>query len=288
MILSSKIPLQGGNRSLQRYLQEVGKPQLLTNNEEAELARRIKKGDREALNTLVCANLRFVISVARHYQNQGVPLSDLISEGNIGLIEAAKRFDQTKGFRFISYAVWWIRQSILAALAKQSRIVRLPLNKIAELQKMSQAIEEYIRDHHRSPQTSEIADQLKMGEAEASELFSAFGRHLSLNGSPNDGNGLTLLNTLPNEKDPKPDENVLVGDLSRQMERAISTLSPRQAEVIRMYYGLAGKKPQTLKQIGKHFGLSRERVRQIKKQALEKLRHACRKRLLEPYLEETG
>jgi RNA polymerase primary sigma factor len=267
-------------------LQEVGKPDLLTNSEEAELARRIKKGDREALNKLVCANLRFVISVARHYQNQGVPLSDLISEGNIGLIEAAKRFDQTKGFRFISYAVWWIRQSILAALAKQSRIVRLPLNKIAELQKMSQAIEHYVRDHHRSPQTSEIAEQLKMGETEASELFSAFGRHLSLNGSPtNDGNALTLLNTLPNEKDPPPDENVLVGDLSRQMERAISTLSSRQAEVVRMYYGLAGKKPQTLKQIGKHFGLSRERVRQIKKQALEKLRHACRKRLLEPYLE---
>jgi RNA polymerase primary sigma factor len=256
MILSSKIPLQGANQSLQRYLQEVGKPQLLTNSEEADLARRIKKGDQDALNTLVCANLRFVISVARHYQNQGVPL-----------------------------AVWWIRQSILAALAKQSRIVRLPLNKIAELQKMSQAIEEYIRDHHRSPQTSEIAEQLKLGEAEASQLFNAFGRHLSLNGSPNDGNGLSLLNTLPNEKDPSPDEDVMSGDLARQMERAISTLSPRQAEVIRMYYGLGSKKPQTLKQIGKHFGLSRERVRQIKKQALEKLRHACRKKLLEPYLE---
>jgi RNA polymerase primary sigma factor len=274
------------SQSLDKYLQEIGKYELLTAEEEVELAKKIKKGGPEgqkAMERLVKANLRFVVSVAKQYQNQGLTLGDLINEGNLGLIKAATRFDETKGFKFISYAVWWIRQSILQALAEQSRIVRLPLNRVGALNKIGKKFSELEQKFEREPTTSELAEQLDMSVTDIHETIRIAGRHLSVDAPFVQGEDNRLLDVLPNEQQPPPDQHLIQESLRIEIEELLSTLPEREAEVIRLFYGI-GTSPLTLEEIGEKFNLTRERVRQIKEKAIRKLRHSNRCQKLKAYL----
>jgi RNA polymerase primary sigma factor len=269
---------------LDRYLKDVNTIPLLSPKEEAILSQRIKGGNQEALQKLVKANLRFVVSVAKQYQNQGMPLLDLINEGNIGLIEAAKRFDGTKGYKFISYAVWWIRQAILKALAEQSRIVRLPLNRISELCRIVKHSRHLEQRLQRVPMIREVVEGLGIAEEEATEIIKISSLPTPLDAPLEGEDDRSLLHILPNEKQPPPDKETIDKSLVRELKRILGTLAPREAEIIKLYYGLEGARPHTLEEIGRKFGLSRERARQIKKKALIKLRHVSRSSSLRPYM----
>ncbi len=282
-----KITKQYTNResqSLDKYLQEIGKVDLLTPDEEIELAIKIKKGDQRALEKLVKANLRFVVSVAKQYQNQGLSLGDLINEGNLGLIKAAKRFDETRGFKFISYAVWWIRQSILQALAEQSRIVRLPLNRVGALNKIGKAYSNLEQEFEREPSANELARELDMDINEVSDTLKISGRHVSMDAPFAQGEDNRLLDVLTNEQQPSPDWTLMSESLKNEIERALATLTEREAEVIKSYFGLNKEHSLTLEEIGENFNLTRERVRQIKEKAIRRLRHASRSKNLRTYL----
>ncbi len=282
-----KITKQFTNResqSLDKYLQEIGKVDLLTPDEEIELAIRIKKNDQIALEKLVKANLRFVVSVAKQYQNQGLSLGDLINEGNLGLIKAARRFDETRGFKFISYAVWWIRQSILQALAEQSRIVRLPLNRVGALNKIGKAYSNLEQEFEREPSAHELAQELDMDISEVSDTLKISGRHVSMDAPFTTGEENRLLDILENDEQPSPDFTLMSESLRSEIERALSTLSEREAEVIKLYFGLNKEHSLTLEEIGEKFNLTRERVRQIKEKAIRRLRHASRSKNLRAYL----
>jgi len=282
-----KISKQITNResqSLDKYLQEIGKVDLLTPDEEVELAKRIRDGDQVALERLTKANLRFVVSVAKQYQNQGLSLGDLINEGNLGLIKAAQRFDETRGFKFISYAVWWIRQSILQALAEQSRIVRLPLNRVGSLNKISKTFSELEQRYEREPSPEELAEELDITPAEVIDTLKISGRHVSMDAPFVQGEDNTLLDVLENDAEDKPDSELMNDSLRREVQRALSTLTPREADVITFYFGLNGEHPMTLEEIGEKFNLTRERVRQIKEKAIRRLRHTTRSKALKPYL----
>ena len=282
-----KITKQVTNRetaSLDKYLQEIGKVDLITADEEVELAQRIKAGDQSALEKLTKANLRFVVSVAKQYQNQGLTLPDLINEGNLGLIKAAQRFDETRGFKFISYAVWWIRQSILQALAEQSRIVRLPLNKIGSINKINKTFAYLEQAHERAPSAEEIAKELDMTVEDVKQSLKNSGRHVSMDAPLIDGEDSNLYDVLRSGESPNPDKDLLHESLRTEIERALETLTPREADVIRLYFGLAGQHSMTLEEIGETFDLTRERVRQIKEKAIKKLKNQFRNRLLKAYL----
>ena len=270
--------------SLDQYLQEIGDENLLSAEEEVALAKRIKRGDQRALERLTRANLRFVVSVAKQYQNRGLSLGDLINEGNLGLIKAAKRFDETKGFKFISYAVWWIRQAILQALAEQSRIVRLPLNRVGALHKIGKAFNGLEQEFGRQPSAMEIADELDMTAHEVLDTLKISSRHLSLDAPFNDDNENRLLDILEDEMQPSPDEELMNDSLREEVKKALNTLTPREAEVISLYFGIGRDYPLTLEEIGGRFGLTRERVRQIKEKAIRRLRHASRSRPLKAYM----
>lgn len=282
-----KITKQFTNResqSLDKYLQEIGKVDLLTADEEIELAKKIKKGDQKALEKLVKANLRFVVSVAKQYQNQGLTLGDLINEGNLGLIKAAKRFDETRGFKFISYAVWWIRQSILQALAEQSRIVRLPLNRVGALNKIGRAYSNLEQEFEREPSATELAKELEMDITEISDTLKLSGRHISMDAPFSQGDENRLIDVLENDEEPSPDYSLMSESLRNEITRALLTLSEREAEVIKLYFGLGTEHSMTLEEIGERFNLTRERVRQIKEKAIRRLRHASRSKNLRSYL----
>jgi len=270
--------------SLDKYLQEIGKEELITVEEEVELAQRIKKGDRAALEKLTRANLRFVVSVAKQYQNQGLSLPDLINEGNLGLIKAAQRFDETRGFKFISYAVWWIRQSILQALAEQSRIVRLPLNKIGSINKINKAYAKLEQEHEREPNASEIAGLLEITENEVKESMKNSGRHVSMDAPLVQDEDNNMYDVLKSDDSSTPESQLLYESLKKEIDRAISTLTPREADVVRLYFGLNSKHPMTLEEIGEKFDLTRERVRQIKEKAIRRLKHTSRSKILKTYL----
>lgn len=272
------------SQSLDKYLQEIGKVDLLSANEEIELAKKIKKGDQKALEKLVKANLRFVVSVAKQYQNQGLTLGDLINEGNLGLIKAAKRFDETRGFKFISYAVWWIRQSILQALAEQSRIVRLPLNRVGALNKIGKAYSNLEQEFEREPSATELAKELEMNITEISDTLKLSGRHVSMDAPFSQGEENRLIDVLENDEEPSPDYSLMSESLKNEVKRALSTLSEREAEVIKLYFGLGTEYSMTLEEIGEKFNLTRERVRQIKEKAIRRLRHASRSKNLRSYL----
>ena len=269
--------------SLDKYLQEIGKEELISVEEEVELAQRIKKGDQAALEKLTRANLRFVVSVAKQYQNQGLSLPDLINEGNLGLIKAAEKFDETRGFKFISYAVWWIRQSILQALAEQSRIVRLPLNQVGSLNKINKAYSKFEQEHERRPSPQELADQLELPAENVADTRRVSGRHVSVDAPFVDGEDNSLLDVLINNDSPNADRVLIDESLSREIERSLATLTEREADIIRMFFGIASTE-MTLEEIGEHFGLTRERVRQIKEKAIRRLRHTSRSKLLKTYL----
>jgi RNA polymerase primary sigma factor len=269
---------------LDLYLREIGETPLLTPAEEVELARRIHEGDHDALERLTKANLRFVVSVAKQYQNQGLSLADLINEGNIGLIKAAKRFDETRGFKFISYAVWWIRQAILQALAEQSRIVRLPLNRVGTLHKIGKVSSSLEQEYGREPSPDEIAVELELTEAEVSDTLKISNTHLSLDAPFSSSEDNSLIDVLEDEFQPAPDEALLQHSLRIEIEKALETLTPRESEVINLYFGLSHEKALTLEEIGARFSLTRERVRQIKEKAIRRLRHASRSRSLRAYL----
>lgn len=282
-----KITKQVTNRetaSLDKYLQEIGKVDLITADEEVELAQRIKAGDQRALEKLTKANLRFVVSVAKQYQNQGLTLPDLINEGNLGLIKAAKRFDETRGFKFISYAVWWIRQSILQALAEQSRIVRLPLNKIGSINKINKTYAFLEQAHERPPSAEEIAKELDMTISDVKESMKNSGRHVSMDAPLVEGEDSNLYDVLRSGESPNPDRELLHESLRTEIERALETLTPREADVIRLYFGLGDQHPMTLEEIGETFDLTRERVRQIKEKAIRRLKHTSRSKILKTYL----
>ncbi|RMD76366.1 MAG: sigma-70 family RNA polymerase sigma factor [Bacteroidetes bacterium] len=273
------------SQSLEKYLQEIGKVDLLTPEEEVELAKRIKQGDQEALEKLTKANLRFVVSVAKQYQNQGLSLSDLINEGNLGLIKAAQRFDETRGFKFISYAVWWIRQSILQALAEQSRIVRLPLNKVGSLNKINKAFSQLEQEFEREPSAEELAEVLEISSDEVETTLSVAARHVSMDAPFVDGEDNSLLDVLENTTTPGTDEDLEYREsLRREIERSLSTLTERQRDVVKLYFGIGVEHPMSLEDIGEKFGLTRERVRQIKDKAISKLRATNRSKLLKYYL----
>lgn len=272
------------SQSLDRYLQEIGKVSLITPEEEVTLAKRIQAGDQEALEKLTQANLRFVVSVAKQYQNQGLSLGDLINEGNLGLIKAAKRFDETRGFKFISYAVWWIRQSILQALAEQSRIVRLPLNRVGALNKIGKELSKLEQEYERLPSAAELSESLDMSVSEVADTLKISGRHLSVDAPFAQGEDNRLLDVLENEETPNPDLELMSESLKVEIERALSKLSTREAEVIRLYFGIGREHSLTLEEIGERFDLTRERVRQIKEKALRKLRHHNRSIALRAYL----
>ncbi|MBK7029790.1 MAG: sigma-70 family RNA polymerase sigma factor [Bacteroidales bacterium] len=282
-----KITKQVTNRetaSLDKYLQEIGKVELITAEEEVRLAQRIKQGDRAALEKLTKANLRFVVSVSKQYQNQGLSLQDLINEGNLGLIKAAQRFDETRGFKFISYAVWWIRQSILQALAEQSRIVRLPLNKIGAINKINKAYAKLEQQYEREPNSDEIAVLLEISENEVKESMRNSGRHVSMDAPLVQDEDNTMYDVLRSEDGPTPETGLLYESLRKEIDRAISTLTPREADVIKLYFGLNGSHPLTLEEIGEKFDLTRERVRQIKEKAIRRLKHTSRSKILKTYL----
>lgn len=272
------------SQSLDKYLQEIGKVDLITSEEEIELAQRIKKGDQKALEKLVKANLRFVVSVAKQYQNQGLSLGDLINEGNLGLIKAAKRFDETRGFKFISYAVWWIRQSILQALAEQSRIVRLPLNRVGALNKIGKAFSNLEQEFEREPSAEELSEELNIPINEIADTLKISGRHVSVDAPFAPGEENRLLDVISNDAQPAPDHGLMKESLKQEIERALSTLTEREAEVIRLYFGLNSEHSLTLEEIGEKFNLTRERVRQIKEKAIRRLRHASRSKALKAYL----
>ena len=282
-----KISKQITNResqSLDKYLQEIGKVDLLTPDEEVTLAQRIKEGDQLALEKLTKANLRFVVSVAKQYQNQGLSLGDLINEGNLGLIKAAQRFDETRGFKFISYAVWWIRQSILQALAEQSRIVRLPLNRVGSLNKISKTFSALEQKFEREPSPDELAEVLEVTTAEVVDTMKISGRHVSMDAPFVQGEENSLLDVLENDTEETPDQELMNDSLRREVQRALSTLTQREADVITLYFGLNGEHSMTLEEIGEKFNLTRERVRQIKEKAIRRLRHTSRSKALKPYL----
>ncbi|HSZ71742.1 MAG TPA: RNA polymerase sigma factor RpoD/SigA [Cytophagaceae bacterium] len=282
-----KISKQITNResqSLDKYLQEIGKVDLLTPDEEVDLAKRIREGDQLALEKLTKANLRFVVSVAKQYQNQGLSLGDLINEGNLGLIKAAQRFDETRGFKFISYAVWWIRQSILQALAEQSRIVRLPLNRVGSLNKISKTFSELEQKFEREPSPDELAEVLEVTTAEVVDTLKISGRHVSMDAPFVQGEENSLLDVLENQNEGSPDTGLMNDSLRREVQRALSTLTQREADVISLYFGLNGEHSMTLEEIGEKFNLTRERVRQIKEKAIRRLRHTSRSKALKPYL----
>lgn len=273
------------SQSLEKYLQEIGKVDLLTPEEEVDLAKRIKQGDQIALEKLTKANLRFVVSVAKQYQNQGLSLSDLINEGNLGLIKAAQRFDETRGFKFISYAVWWIRQSILQALAEQSRIVRLPLNKVGSLNKINKAFSELEQTFEREPSPEELAELLEISTDEVETTLGVAARHVSMDAPFVEGEDNSLLDVLENNSMPGTDTHLEYADsLRREIERSLGTLTERQCDVIKLYFGIGVEHPMSLEDIGDKFGLTRERVRQIKDKAINKLRATSRSKLLKTYL----
>ncbi|CAH1001914.1 RNA polymerase sigma factor SigA [Neolewinella maritima] len=273
------------SQSLEKYLQEIGKVDLLTPEEEVDLAKRIKQGDQIALEKLTKANLRFVVSVAKQYQNQGLSLSDLINEGNLGLIKAAQRFDETRGFKFISYAVWWIRQSILQALAEQSRIVRLPLNKVGSLNKINKAFSQLEQTFEREPSSEELAEQLEINAEEVETTLGVAARHVSMDAPFVEGEDNSLLDVLANTATPGTDSALEYKEsLRREIDRSLGTLTERQCDVIKLYYGIGVEHPMSLEDIGEKFGLTRERVRQIKDKAINKLRGANRSKLLKNYL----
>ena len=284
MVKISKQYTNRESQSLDKYLQEIGKVELLVPQEEIDLARRIKKGDQKALEKLTKANLRFVVSVAKQYQNQGLSLGDLINEGNLGLIKAAKRFDETRGFKFISYAVWWIRQSILQALAEQSRIVRLPLNRVGALNKIGKAFSTLEQEFEREPSASELAEELDMSLFEVSDTLKISGRHLSMDAPFAQGEDNRLLDVIQDSRQPTPDSGLLEESLKNEVKRALATLSEREAQVIKLYFGLDSEHSLTLEEIGEKFNLTRERVRQIKEKAIRRLRHASRSKALRSYL----
>jgi len=269
--------------SLDKYLQEIGREELISVEEEVELAAKIRKGDRRALDKLTRANLRFVVSVAKQYQNQGLSLPDLINEGNLGLIKAAEKFDETRGFKFISYAVWWIRQSILQALAEQSRIVRLPLNQVGSLNKISKALSKFEQENERRPSADEIADQLGLPEDKVADTLKVQGRHISVDAPFVEGEDNSLLDVLVNDDSPMADKTLVNESLSKEIDRALDTLSSREKDIIRMFFGI-GEQEKTLEEIGDKFGLTRERVRQIKEKAIRRLRNSSRSKLLKGYL----
>ena len=282
-----KITKQVTNRetaSLDKYLQEIGKVDLITADEEVELAQKIKAGDQRALEKLTKANLRFVVSVAKQYQNQGLTLPDLINEGNLGLIKAAQRFDETRGFKFISYAVWWIRQSILQALAEQSRIVRLPLNKIGSINKINKMYALLEQSNERPPSAEEIAKELDMTVNDVKESMKNSGRHLSMDAPLVEGEDSNLYDVLRSGESPNPDRELIHESLQTEIERALETLTPREADVVRLYFGLGDQHPMTLEEIGETFDLTRERVRQIKEKAIRRLKHPSRSKILKTYL----
>lgn len=282
-----KITKQVTNRetaSLDKYLQEIGKVELITADEEVELAQRIRQGDRVALEKLTKANLRFVVSVSKQYQNQGLSLPDLINEGNLGLIKAAQRFDETRGFKFISYAVWWIRQSILQALAEQSRIVRLPLNKIGSINKINKTYAKLEQVFEREPNAEEIADALDITEAEVKESMKNAGRHVSMDAPLTQDEDNNMYDVLKSDEVVTPETELLYESLKKEIDRAISTLTPREADVVRLYFGLNGSHPMTLEEIGEKFDLTRERVRQIKEKAIRRLKNTSRSKILKSYL----
>lgn len=282
-----KITKQVTNRetaSLDKYLQEIGKVDLISADEEVELAQRIKAGDKIALERLTKANLRFVVSVAKQYQNQGLTLPDLINEGNLGLIKAAQRFDETRGFKFISYAVWWIRQSILQALAEQSRIVRLPLNKIGSINKINKMYAYLEQAHERVPSAEEIAKELDMSVNDVKESMKNAGRHISMDAPLVEGEDSNLYDVLRSGESPNPDKELMHESLKTEIERALETLTTREADVIRLYFGLGDQHPMTLEEIGETFDLTRERVRQIKEKAIRRLKHTSRSKILKTYL----
>lgn len=269
--------------SLDKYLQEIGKEDLITVEEEVELAQRIRKGDQRALEKLTRANLRFVVSVAKQYQNQGLSLPDLINEGNLGLIKAAEKFDETRGFKFISYAVWWIRQSILQALAEQSRIVRLPLNQVGSLNKINKAFSRFEQEHERRPSPEELAETLDIPAEKVADTLRVSGRHISVDAPFVEGEDNSLLDVLVNDDSPVADKTLINESLSTEVERALSTLTDREGDIIRLFFGI-NTQEMTLEEIGEKFGLTRERVRQIKEKAIRRLRHSSRSKLLKTYL----
>ena len=282
-----KITKQVTNRetaSLDKYLQEIGKVDLITAEEEVELAQKVKAGNQLALEKLTKANLRFVVSVAKQYQNQGLTLPDLINEGNLGLIKAAQRFDETRGFKFISYAVWWIRQSILQALAEQSRIVRLPLNKIGSINKINKTYAFLEQSHERPPSAEEIANELDMTINDVKESMKNSGRHVSMDAPLVEGEDSNLYDVLRSGESPNPDKELIHESLRTEIERALETLTPREADVIKLYFGLGNHHPMTLEEIGETFDLTRERVRQIKEKAIRRLKHTSRSKILKTYL----
>jgi RNA polymerase primary sigma factor len=284
-----KITKQITNReseSLDKYLQEISKFELITAEEEVELAQRVRDGDEFALKKLTKANLRFVISVSKQYQNQGLSLPDLINEGNLGLIKAAQRFDETRGFKFISYAVWWIRQSILQAIAEHARIVRLPLNKIGSINKVNKAFSKLEQEFERNPSHHEIAEELETTIADVKKSFSISGRHVSMDAplSKDDDSSNNMYEVFVSDNNPKPDDDILQESLKEEIERSLATLSTREAEVIKLYYGIGQRYPLTLEEIGGKFDLTRERVRQVKEKGLRKLKQRSRNQLLKDYL----
>ncbi|MCH8330275.1 MAG: RNA polymerase sigma factor RpoD/SigA [Bacteroidetes bacterium] len=272
------------SQSLERYLQEIGKVDLIDAEQEVEFAKRIKKGDQAALKALTQANLRFVVSVAKQYQHQGLSLSDLINEGNLGLIKAANRFDETKGFKFISYAVWWIRQAILQSLAEQARIVRLPLNKIGALNKLGKAFTSLEQEFEREPSADELADLLEITTNEIHELMKGNSRHLSVDAPIQDGEEGTLLDMMMDKNDHAPDQELMKESLKKEIMRILSILPLRDSQILSSYFGLNGEQSLTLEEIGEKFGLTRERVRQIKERAIRRLRKASSSRTLKVYL----
>ncbi len=282
-----KIIKQVTNRetpSLDKYLHEIAKVELISAEEEVELARKIRNGDDKALDILIKANLRFVVSVSKQYQNQGLSLPDLINEGNLGLIKAAQRFDETRGFKFISYAVWWIRQSILQALAEQARIVRLPLNKIGYINKINRTFSELEQKFEREPSVLEIAQALELATKDVKESLKTSGRHVSMDAPINPDEEGTMYDVLLADNMPAPDRELLNESLRKEIERALSTLTYREANIVRLYFGLNGKHPHTLEEIGEAFNLTRERVRQIKEKAIKRLKHSTRNKILKTYL----
>ncbi len=272
------------SQSLDKYLHEIGKVELITAEEEVILAKKIKKGEQEALEKLTKTNLRFVVSVAKQYQNQGLTLGDLINEGNLGLIKAAKRFDETKGFKFISYAVWWIRQSILQAIAEQSRIVRLPLNQVGSLSKISKAYSKLEQKFEREPSPEEIANILDTSADKISDTLSNSGRHLSMDAPFVQGEENTLLDVLENKEIPVTDNDLIEESLSIEVKRALNTLTDRENQIILLFFGLSGNQAMSLEEIGEQFNLTRERVRQIKDKALNRLRYTSRSKVLKSFL----
>ena len=278
-----KIIKQVTNRetpSLDKYLHEIGKIELLTAEEEVDLARRIRKGEDQALNLLIKANLRFVVSVSKQYQNQGLSLPDLINEGNLGLIKAAQRFDETRGFKFISYAVWWIRQSILQALAEQARIVRLPLNKIGSINKINRTLQELEQKFEREPTPEEIAEILNVAPEDVKDAIKNSNRHISMDAPINHDEDVTMHDVISKKDFNNPDVSLISESLKKEVARTLSTLTEREADIIRLYFGLNSKHAHTLEEIGQEFGLTRERVRQIKEKAIKKLKNTTRSKNL--------